>query len=65
MRSRRVLVASAALLGALALSLAVTAVPAAAAVANPAPLPVTESLITEGVTIEGPLVNNLALPQVV
>ena len=32
--------------------------------ALPLPLPAagTESLITEGVTIEGPLVNNLGLP---
>ncbi|CAM5395909.1 hypothetical protein SALBM135S_01072 [Streptomyces alboniger] len=27
------------------------------------PLPVTEPLISEGVTIEGPLINNLVLPQ--
>ncbi|NUP20014.1 MAG: hypothetical protein HOZ81_28810 [Streptomyces sp.] len=28
----------------------------------PLPAPAAESLITEGVTIEGPLVNNLGLP---
>lgn len=28
----------------------------------PLPLPGAESLITEGVTIEGPLINNLGLP---
>lgn len=49
-------------------AVAVTAAPAAApAAANPAPsplppLPAAESLITEGVTIEGPLINNLGLP---
>ncbi|MFD9883077.1 hypothetical protein ACFWZT_16665 [Streptomyces alboflavus] len=47
---------------------AVTAAPAAA-VANPAPsplppLPAPESLITEGISIEGPLINNLGLPKV-
>ncbi|MFI6039163.1 hypothetical protein ACIBBD_34535 [Streptomyces sp. NPDC051315] len=29
------------------------------------PLPSPESLITEGITIEGPLINNLGLPQVI
>ncbi|MGW0535136.1 hypothetical protein [Streptomyces sp. NPDC003032] len=33
------------------------------AVEGPGPLPViTESLITEGVTVEGPLVNSVAIP---
>ncbi|MFH0519282.1 hypothetical protein ACHBTE_19180 [Streptomyces sp. M41] len=38
--------------------------PAIAAPALPLPLPApaAESLVTEGVSIEGPLVNNLALP---
>nr|WP_107410203.1 hypothetical protein [Streptomyces luteocolor] len=31
-------------------------------VANPSPLPVTETLIGEGITVEGPLVNNVTLP---
>ncbi|WP_105975136.1 hypothetical protein [Streptomyces geranii] len=37
---------------------------APAALSLPLPLPVAgvESLVTEGVTIEGPLVNNLTLP---
>ncbi|GAA1926710.1 hypothetical protein GCM10009837_60200 [Streptomyces durmitorensis] len=49
------------LLAALALSVtAITAPPAAAA--NPPPVPHIESLITEGVTVEGPLVNNVGLP---
>ncbi|MFD9858506.1 hypothetical protein [Streptomyces alboflavus] len=49
---------------------AVTAAPAAA-VANAAPasplppLPAPESLITEGISIEGPLINNLGLPHLV
>ncbi|WP_405800979.1 hypothetical protein [Streptomyces sp. NBC_01506] len=47
-----------------ALAAAYTA-PAQAAV-NPSPvsLPATESLITEGLSIEGPLINNLGLPHV-
>lgn len=64
MRHRRVL--SLALLAALALSVAVIAVPASAAhrAANPAPpLPHLEPLITEGVTVEGPLINGVNLPQ--
>ncbi|MEV7079401.1 hypothetical protein AB0N88_12765 [Streptomyces sp. NPDC093516] len=38
--------------------------PAAAAGALPLPLPAagTESLVTEGVTIEGPLIQNVSLP---
>ncbi|MET9829534.1 hypothetical protein ABZ078_09515 [Streptomyces sp. NPDC006385] len=37
---------------------------AAAPSALPLPLPAagTESLVTEGITIEGPLINNLGLP---
>ncbi|MEV0439825.1 hypothetical protein AB0I84_35450 [Streptomyces spectabilis] len=32
--------------------------------ANPSPLlPAPESLITEGISIEGPLINNLGLPK--
>ncbi|MEU9186913.1 hypothetical protein AB0D14_20665 [Streptomyces sp. NPDC048484] len=51
------LFASAALLGVLAPQ-------AAARPALPLPLPVAavEPLVTEGVTVEGPLVNNLTLP---
>ncbi|WP_330177508.1 hypothetical protein OG875_30760 [Streptomyces sp. NBC_01498] len=41
---------------------AVYTVPAQAA-ANPSPLAPAESLITEALTIEGPLINNLSLPQ--
>ncbi|MFI6080336.1 hypothetical protein ACIBBB_05030 [Streptomyces sp. NPDC051217] len=42
-------------------ALAAYAAPAQA-VANPSPLPPgVESLITEGLTIEGPLINNLTL----
>lgn len=44
----------------------VLAIGAAPASALPLPLPLPaagpESLITEGVTIEGPLINNLGLP---
>lgn len=44
---------------------AATAAPAAApAVEGPLPpLPAPESLITEGISIEGPLINNLGLPK--
>ncbi|WP_344601739.1 hypothetical protein [Streptomyces glaucus] len=53
------LVLTAALVGALA--------PGAAAAAEapavlPLPLPGAESLVTEGLTIEGPLINNISLP---
>ncbi|MEU7718237.1 hypothetical protein [Streptomyces tibetensis] len=53
----------AAALCAVALS-GVLAPSAAAAPAAPPPLPVAavESLVTEGVGIEGPLVNNISLP---
>ncbi|QEV20803.1 hypothetical protein [Streptomyces alboniger] len=63
MRHRRALTAT--LLGILILALAAVAVPASAAqraVANPSPLPLPESLITEGVTVEGPLINNVGIP---
>ncbi|MEW2396904.1 hypothetical protein [Streptomyces sp. NPDC046862] len=48
--------AAVAVLGALA--------PGAVAAQAPLPLPVAaaESLVTEGVTVEGPLINNLTLP---
>jgi hypothetical protein len=36
--------------------------PPVAAAPLPLPLPAAESLITEGVTIEGPLINNVSLP---
>lgn len=65
MRHRRVLTCT--LLAALALSVTAITAPASAAqrTANPAPpLPPVESLITEGVTVEGPLVNSVALPHV-
>lgn len=49
-------------LATVALAAAYTA-PAQAA-ANPSPVPLAaESLITEGLTIEGPLINNLGLPK--
>ncbi|MFB9504699.1 hypothetical protein ACFFS2_05570 [Streptomyces aurantiacus] len=53
------LLASAALIGVLAPQAAATARPAL-----PLPLPVAavEPLVTEGLTVEGPLVNNLTLP---
>lgn len=57
---RRAAVTAALLLGVLAPVAA-----AAPACALPLPLPAptgAESLITEGVTIEGPLINNLGLP---
>ncbi|MGA4838048.1 hypothetical protein [Streptomyces sp. G45] len=62
---------TAVLLGALTLTVALavpaTAAPATAvaapAAANPAPLlPGAEPLITEGISVEGPLINNLGLP---
>ncbi|GGK73282.1 hypothetical protein [Streptomyces flaveus] len=61
MRSRAV--ATTALFAAVAL-VGVLASQAQAAPALPLPLPPAgaESLVTEGVTIEGPLVNNLNLP---
>lgn len=63
MRHRRV--GTFTLLAVLAVSLTAIAAPASAAehaAANPPPLPHVESLITEGVTVEGPLVNSVALP---
>ncbi|MEU4794739.1 hypothetical protein [Streptomyces sp. NPDC023327] len=67
MRNRRALSVYAALLGSLALCLALSAAPAAGAtgraVGNPNPLPLTDTLIGEGVTIEGPLINTLAFPR--
>ncbi|WP_030688203.1 hypothetical protein [Streptomyces sp. NRRL B-1347] len=63
---------TAVLLGGLALTGMSTATAAAAgpppmarhALVNPAPLlPSPESLITEGISIEGPLINNLGLPK--
>lgn len=48
-----------------ALAVSVTVIPVAAAEhapLNPPPLPHIESLVTEGVTVEGPLVNSVALP---
>lgn len=63
MRHRRRVLACT-LLAALALSVTAMTAPAAAApypAANPPPLPAVESLITEGATIEGPLVNSVAL----
>ncbi|GHH90807.1 hypothetical protein [Streptomyces capillispiralis] len=50
---------------ALALALTLALAPAATALPLPLPLPVpagAEPLVTEGVTVEGPLVNNLTLP---
>ncbi|MFE6161723.1 hypothetical protein ACFQ7F_22745 [Streptomyces sp. NPDC056486] len=64
MRHRRVLAFT--LLAALALSVAAIAAPASAAQPEgpyAGPLPPVESLITEGVTVEGPLLNNINLPQ--
>ncbi|MGW7080732.1 hypothetical protein ACWGH2_39220 [Streptomyces sp. NPDC054871] len=53
------------LLAALAMSVIATTAPVSAAEfapVNPPPLPHIESLITEGVTVEGPLINSVALP---
>ncbi|WP_217246205.1 hypothetical protein [Streptomyces sp. AC602_WCS936] len=47
------LITAAALFGALA--------PKAAALPLPLPATTVESLVTEGVTVEGPLINNIAL----
>lgn len=71
MRRRRVWTVT--LLAALAVSVTATATPVSAAEhapvnppvnapVNPPPLPHIESLVTEGVTVEGPLVNSVALP---
>ncbi|MEU5581699.1 MULTISPECIES: hypothetical protein [Streptomyces] len=58
MRTRRVV--TAALLGLLTFPLALTATPAAA---NPSPIPpIAETLVSEGITVEGPLVNGVVLP---
>ncbi|MGW6061601.1 hypothetical protein [Streptomyces sp. NPDC055189] len=62
MRHRRALTVT--LLAVLALS--VTAISASASQHRGScagPLPPVESLITEGVTVEGPLVNSINLPQ--
>lgn len=63
MRHRRVCTIT--LLAALAVSVTLIATPVSAAEhapVNPPPLPHIESLITEGVTVEGPLVNGVTLP---
>lgn len=60
------------LLGGLALGTVVTAASAGATApadertaANPSPVvPAVEPLINEGVTVEGPLINNFTLPEV-
>ncbi|WP_328769727.1 hypothetical protein [Streptomyces sp. NBC_00286] len=61
MRSRAVatttLLAAVALVGALA-----SQAQAAPPLPLPLPGPAAESLITEGATIEGPLINNISLP---
>ncbi|MFD7459029.1 MULTISPECIES: hypothetical protein [unclassified Streptomyces] len=64
-RSSAIAVSLAALISAAALVVGAAAPQASAAPsAAPLPLPVlgSEPLITEGVTIEGPLINTLALP---
>ncbi|MGW7273860.1 hypothetical protein ACWGH5_25415 [Streptomyces sp. NPDC054864] len=63
MRHRRV--RNLVLLAAVASSFIALATPASAAeqeAANPPPLPHIDSLITEGVSVEGPLINNIGLP---
>ncbi|MEU6822355.1 hypothetical protein ABZ921_17155 [Streptomyces atriruber] len=49
-------------------ALAAAAGPVVAATANPGPLPVplpvADTLVNEGVTVEGPLINNFGLPTV-
>ncbi|MFI2615320.1 hypothetical protein [Streptomyces sp. NPDC018584] len=63
MRHRRVPAVT--LLGALTLATVALAAPASAApraAANPNPLPHLETLISEGVNVEGPLINGVALP---
>ncbi|MDW4908813.1 hypothetical protein RB628_26600 [Streptomyces sp. ADMS] len=67
-RTRSVVALSAAvLLSAAALVVVLTPESSASPSALPLPLPLpvsgVESLVTEGVTVEGPLVNNLNLPQ--
>jgi hypothetical protein len=61
MRSRAVatttLLAAVALVGVLG-----SQAQAAPALPLPLPTPAAESLITEGLTVEGPLVNNISLP---
>ncbi|MBW5423199.1 hypothetical protein GKQ77_16785 [Streptomyces sp. BG9H] len=62
-RNRRVV--SATLLGLLALTLAVGAAPASAAERkppSPIPVPAIDTLISEGITVEGPLINGVVLP---
>lgn len=53
-----VITLAAALVGGLVLSTAT----AATAAANPIPLPVIDTLINEGISVEGPLINNIVLP---
>lgn len=62
-RTARTVLSAATLLAAAALVTAL-APAAAAAPALPLPLPAAggESLVTEGLTIEGPLINNVSLP---
>ncbi|MGA4846140.1 hypothetical protein ACOBQB_07700 [Streptomyces sp. G5(2025)] len=63
MRHRRALAVT--LLGALTLVAVTLTAPAAAAArqaATPTPLPPIDSLITEGVAVEGPLINGVTLP---
>ncbi|GAB2870942.1 hypothetical protein GCM10027074_43220 [Streptomyces deserti] len=64
LRSHAIAVSAAALVTATALVAALAPEASAAPSAPPVPLPVAgaESLVTEGVTIEGPLINNLGLP---
>ncbi|MFE9022060.1 hypothetical protein ACFYNL_26355 [Streptomyces sp. NPDC007808] len=62
---RLVRVRSAAVTAALAAAVVTTVLAPGASAAHAAPLPLpagTESLVTEGVTIEGPLINNVTLP---
>jgi len=61
-RSVVVMTAAAVLLSAAALVAVLAPESSAATAVLPLPLPAVESLVTEGVTIEGPLVNNLSLP---
>lgn len=61
-RARSVVVMTAAAVLLSAAALVAVLAPESSAATSALPLPGVESLVTEGVTIEGPLVNNLSLP---
>ncbi|CQR63396.1 hypothetical protein [Streptomyces leeuwenhoekii] len=62
-RTRAALVATGAVLLTSALAAALAPVAAAAALPLPLPLPAAaDPLVSEGITIEGPLINTISLP---